>query len=238
MIFPKEHISYSSVNKYLDCPQKWYYDYVIAKDKKETSTALTLGSVYHEALEKLYLDGDYEGGLALFSQLASDSGRFAQKGIEMLRKCYENYYMSIYPQYQSRVEKVEVKDQISVPGIPIPLEYRMDLLTTDGVIIDHKTVGRMVPNIDYSLQFDLYAYAYYRMNGVLPSRVEYHIAYKDSGRVEVVGKVPRLCDMLRAISCVVGAYRGVENDIFYCKCGKQCNYCSHRELCESENGNI
>ena len=43
----KDHISYSSISKYLRCPRQWYYDYVVAPEEKEENLSLTLGTVYH-----------------------------------------------------------------------------------------------------------------------------------------------------------------------------------------------
>jgi len=234
----RDHISYSSVNKYLGCPKRWHYDYVIAPEKPKKSLALELGTRYHNAVEKLYTTGEYEEGLKILKEFASESGRFAQKDIKAVTECFKNYYLSVYPLYQSRVQSVELTGKVDVSGIKVPLEYRMDLVTTDGTIIDHKTVGRMHPRIDYSLQFDLYSYAYYKNYGVLPRTVEYHNAYKTTGGVEVVGKMPCISDMLKAIACVVGMVKSVEADIFMPKYSKACNYCPHREMCNREFGSI
>jgi len=234
----KDHLSYSSVNKYLQCPKRWHYDYVIAPGKMIKSLALGLGSVYHKALEILYTTGDMEVGRKMLVDFASENGRFAQKEIKAISTCFENYCREIYPQYQSRVEKVELIGRVDIAGVSVPLEYRMDLVTTDGVIVDHKTVGRMKPEIEYSFQFDLYAYAYYKVYRVFPKRVEYHNAYKSNGGVEVVGKSPRISDTFKAIECVSGALKGIENDIFMPKYGKQCNFCPHKEICDRQFGSI
>ena len=238
MDYPRDHLSYSAVNKYLQCPKRWHYDYVVAKDEKKESFALKLGSLYHSALEKLYITGEVAEGESMFTQFAGENGKFRQKEIEKTRMCFENYHDTIYPQYQTRVERIEVKDDVFISGLDIPLEYRIDLITTDGTLVDHKTVGRFAPDIEYSLQFDLYAYGYYQKYGVLPRSVEYHNAYKATGRVEVMKKIPRVSDMLKAVSCVAGAYRGVKEDIFIPKYSKACNYCPHREICDREFGMI
>lgn len=234
----RDHVSYSSISKYMQCSMRWYYDYVIAPDKKVDSLPIKIGTMYHSALEKLYLDRDYDGGLLLLENFAKENGRYAQKDIRAIINCYKDYYLRIYPLYQSRVEKVEVKSQVEIPGISVPLEYRMDLLTTDGTIVDHKTIGNMVPDIEYSLQFDLYSYVYYKEYGRLPSKVEYHEAYKNTGSVAVKSKIPNIADMMKAVSCAVGVVKAIESDIFIPYYGRQCSYCPHKELCDRENGNI
>lgn len=234
----KDHISYSSISKYLLCPKQWHYDYVIVPKEEKESLPLVLGSAYHNALEKLYLEKDYDSGLSEFDEVSANHGRKAHKDIENIKKCYEQYYLSVYPKYASRVESVELVGNVEITGVDVPLEYRMDLVTTDGVIVDHKTVGRVVPELEYSLQFDLYSYVFYKQNGVLPKGVEYHYAYKRNGRVEVVSKMPKISDMLKAVSCAEGMARGVESDNFMPKYGKHCNWCPHRELCDREFGLI
>ncbi len=234
----RDHISYSSISKYMKCSMRWYYDYVIAPEKKVESLPLKIGSAYHNAIEKLYIDRDYDGGLLLLEEFAKENGRYAQKDIGAIINCYKDYYLKVYPLYQSRVEKVEVKGYVDIPGIEVPLEYRMDLLTTDGVIADHKTIGRVVPGIEYSLQFDLYSYAYYKEYGRLPSKVEYHDAYKGTGSVAVRSKIPSISDMMKAVSCAVGVVKAIEADIFIPCYDKHCSYCPHKDMCDREHGSI
>lgn len=238
MNFPRDHLSYSSVSKYLQCPKRWHFDYVIVPEKKKEGLALGLGSVYHSAIEGLYTTGDFDNGKKLIVDFASQNGRFAQKEIEKIGVCFENYYRQIYPQYASRVERIEMKDKVEIGGVGVPLEYRIDLVTTDGVLVDHKTVGRMKPNISYSLQFDLYAYAYYRNYGTLPKRVEYHYAYKTTGGVESEGKSVKMAEVLKAVSCVQGVARGIKEDMFTPTYGKHCDFCPHKEICDREFGAI
>jgi putative RecB family exonuclease len=234
----RDHVSYSSISKYLLCPKRWYYDYVIAPDKPVKSLALDIGSAYHNAMEALYTTGEFDKGKLVLEELASENGRFAQKEISAVSLCYGNYYNEIYPKYQTRVERIELKDRVEIPGVDVPLEYRMDLITTDGVIVDHKTVGRMKPDISYSLQFDLYSYAYYKQYGVMPRGVEYHNAYKSNGKVEVISKIPTISEMLKAVDTAAGVVKSIENDLFYPKCSKACNYCPHKEMCDREYGLI
>lgn len=234
----KDHISYSSISKYLRCPRQWYYDYVVAPEKKEENLSLTLGTVYHTALERLYSERDYEAGLAAFNEISANHGRRAHREVEGIMECYKQYYLSVYPKYASRVESVELKGTVAIPGVEVPLEYRMDLVTTDGIIIDHKTVGRMEPDLEHSLQFDLYAYVFYKQNGVLPRGAEYHYAYKDSGKVKVVSKVPKISEMLKAVACAEGMAKGVEADNFMPTYGKHCEWCPYKELCDREFGLI
>lgn len=234
----RNHVSYSSISKYMKCSMQWYYDYVIAPEKKIETLPMKIGIAYHKALEKLYLDRDYDGGLLILEDLAKESGKYARRDISAIINCYKDYYLKVYPLYQSRVDRVEVEGSVNIPGIGVPLDYRMDLLTTDGIVIDHKTVGRIIPDIEYSLQFDLYAYAYYKEYGRLPSRVEYHNAFKNVGSVEVRSKIPNVVDMMKAVSCVVGVVKAIEADVFIPFYGRQCAHCPHKEMCDYEHGKI
>lgn len=236
MKLPRSHISYSAMSKYLECPKRWFYDYVMFADRRVESFALTLGSLYHDAVEGLYNTGEFEENLKKLEDYASEVPRFRQKEVKKVVECFKNYYMEVYPLYASRVEQVELKDEVSIAGVEVPMQFRMDLVTTDGIIVDHKTVGRFVPRLDYSMQFDLYAYAYYRKYGRLPRGIEYHYAYKLTGGVEVKSGVPTMSGMLKAVACVVGAVKGIKNDIFIPKYSKSCNYCPHKGDCDREYG--
>lgn len=238
MEYPRDHVSYSAISKYLRCPRQWYYDYVVAPQEKKEVFVLLLGTAYHDALENLYLTGKYQEGIDIILALKEKSSGFEHTHIDKTVTCYKNYYRSIYPKYQTRVQKVELKDNVDIAGVKIPLEYRMDLVTTDGVIVDHKTVGQRAPDIRYSFQFDLYSYAYFKEYGVMPRKVEYHCAYKSNGAVEVKDHIPTISNMLKAVDTVVGVASAIENDEVYPKAGKACNWCPHKEMCDREFGLI
>lgn len=47
--------SYSQMETFLQCPRRWYLDYLLGQRAFQTSEALALGSAVHETLEKYFL---------------------------------------------------------------------------------------------------------------------------------------------------------------------------------------
>ena len=241
--YPRNHFSYSAISAYLDCPMKWYYNYVVAPVREEEPFVFTLGTLYHNALETLYGNKDIQKGFDILNDgWAKANGKFEKKGVERIIKCYETYAADVYPLYESRTDIIEMTDRIDIEDIDVPFEFRIDLSTIDKAIIDHKTVGtthsKYKPNVDNSLQLNLYAYGYYVKTGFMPSRVEYHYAFKDTGNIQIASAIVNQRDMLKAVAIAKGVYKAIKNDVFYPSFKASCRNCPHEQLCTSNLGRI
>jgi len=139
------------------CPQQWYFRYVEGI-KSPPGFALLKGSAYHKALEinfsqKIVSGSDlrknelWEAFDSEFTQLLGSEtispepflteGKVRDSGIAMLGAYYDSGVMkSIFP------SKVEEELVVPIEGTDKSLKAIIDLQTTDGRVIDHKTASK------------------------------------------------------------------------------------------------
>jgi hypothetical protein len=86
-------------------------------------------------------------------------------------------YRDEMPDYKAGITEKHVVADI-VPGVK--LQGHIDLITKDGIIVDHKTAARRWP--EYRAHQDLQPTAYYilykSLRGEFPERFEFHIVTK------------------------------------------------------------
>lgn len=149
-----EHLSYSSITAYLDCPENWRRKY-IAKEPTMSSPALVFGSAFHGTIEKFVVEPatdilsiwsgawnkaiesqpifwgtdtpeeTYNDGVRMFSNAAL---------LEEVKK--------IKPGVDEAGAKIERKVELRVPGVPIPIIGYIDIILEDGTPADFKTSSR------------------------------------------------------------------------------------------------
>lgn len=236
MKYPKDHYSYSAFSKFSECPRRWYFDYVRYPEQKKEIFAFKLGSAYHDAIQKMYEGSPLEECLREFDNQMVVYSNKVRKQVDGIRKAIEYYHTSVYPIYRGRVNRVEMGENLKLLDIDIPFSFRIDLETSDGVLVDHKTVGGRAPSIEYSEQMDIYSGLYLTREGRLPRGVEYHLAYKKPGKkapVEVKTKIPQLTEVLKTVSKVRTSLYMIENDILPAQRGRHCGYCPFLGECDS-----
>lgn len=234
MLYPSEFIRYTSIMKYLTCPRQWYQDYVldIASAEQRDSLPLYLGTLFHESIEKLYETDNIEQAREVLFSAKNEQPRFRKVGIEKLERLLNNYHIEVYPRYQGRIQYIEHEYMCNIEGVSVPYRSKIDLITSDGLIIDLKTTGFKRPNLEHSLQLDLYSFGYYAEFGILPRGVEYHYADKETGRVEVVNRTVEAKDIMKAVGTVRMVMRGIEHDVFPQSYTERCKWCTHDEICD------
>lgn len=144
-------LSASAISTLFTCPEKFRLTYMLQQWGK-ASAATTLGNAYHYALQKNFeqkvyshkdlsladvLDAYEEGwGQALSKEeilwRSDDPGATKTLGAEMVKV----YHRKLSPLVQPIA--VEERFEQAVPGVPVPLVGRIDLMTSRS-IIDRKT---------------------------------------------------------------------------------------------------
>ena len=234
MEYPKDHFSYSAYAKFNECPRRWYFDYVKYPEEKVEIPAFALGIAYHEALAEMYRGKTLEDCKTTYADYLKGKNVSPQQH-EVLDKCLDYYYSNIYPQFRSKVDKVEEKLSVDIEGIGVKFEYIIDLKTVDGILVDHKTSGARAPSLNNSDQLDIYSYAYLVKNGRLPREVHYHVAYKSpkKNQVEIKSKMPKLSEVLKTVSNVRSCFNMIENDNLPARRGYHCRYCPFAAECDN-----
>jgi len=149
-----DHLSYSSIATYLQCPAAWRFKY-IEKIATPLATELIFGSAFHQAVENsIALGGnplehwsnawaaksteqeiDWDGDTpeSLFNQgIAMLSADDVIKTIKSIRTRYDS----------DGKPAIETKVELRVEGVPIPVIGFVDLLHEDGSVCDFKTSSR------------------------------------------------------------------------------------------------
>lgn len=149
-----EHLSYSSITAYLDCPENWRRKY-IAKEPTQSNPALAFGSAFHGTIETLVTKPE--------SDVLSTWGRAWNKAIEgqpifwgtdtpeeifndgvkmFSTPTILSEIKKIKPGIDSQGPKIERKVELKVPGVPIPVIGYIDIILDDGTPADFKTSAR------------------------------------------------------------------------------------------------
>lgn len=189
-------LSITKISTYLDCPRKfWYtYDMRILTPKNE---GFYFGSAIHEGLEAYYLGKDPMQGVknALFGAKRNISEE-AKEGIDLAKlKMEAKRIFSIYPQqapylkplFIEHIFKVQLVNPETQEKLPAMFVGKMDLITADGKVVDHKTASNSPGDFfdaRNTLQANGYSYAYLKMFEKLPSSFIINTIVKGNTRRE------------------------------------------------------
>lgn len=149
-----EHLSYSSISMYLDCPEAWRRKY-IAKEPTRTTSALAFGSAFHGTVERMIQNTKQdwqniwreEFGKAFTENITLEPGETPEQhyneGIRILsNKEVQTAINTIKPCRDSAGAMIERKVELHVPGVPVPVIGFIDVILEDGTPADFKTSAK------------------------------------------------------------------------------------------------
>lgn len=149
-----EHLSYSSISMYLDCPEAWRRKYIQQEPTKKTS-ALAFGSAFHGTVERIIQNTQCdwqsiwkeEFGKAFTEDTFLESDETPEQHYnEGLRILSNNEVQSaitaIKPRRDDAGAMIERKVELRVPGVPVPVIGYIDVVLEDGTPADFKTSAR------------------------------------------------------------------------------------------------
>lgn len=149
-----EHLSYSSITAYLDCPENWRRKY-IAKEPTQSSPALAFGSAFHSTIETLVTKPESDvlsiWGTSWAKTIEKEQifwgtdtpEAICNDGIRMFSNAaLLSEIKNIKPGVDDRGAKIERKVELRVPGVPIPVIGYIDIILADGTPADFKTSAR------------------------------------------------------------------------------------------------
>ena len=138
------YLSISQIKLFKAYRRAYELKYVEGLEPVETATALQVGTNYHEKLEQLYRDGDF------------DDSDFSKE--PAMATAYKSY---IYPKV--KIAMPEEWERYEDGGVP--LIGRVDGITEDGILVEHKTTSLDPAEYEYNLQWDEQILAYMLMTG-------------------------------------------------------------------------
>lgn len=162
-------LSPTSLTTFMDCSAKWFYRKVLNLPETRGS-ALGLGSAVHEALaenfrQKIETKEDLptEGVTALFvdafSRQLDSIVLQADESADELKQMGETLVRVYMDQAAPSIEPAAVEQAVEGLIGDVPVHGYIDILTTDGTVIDIKTASKKPSGItsDHRLQLTTYA---------------------------------------------------------------------------------
>ena len=184
------HLSHSQLDTFLNCPQRYRYQYVVGAPWEHLPASLAFGRAIHAAVAHYYrhvkhfgvplplgvlkgcFDGEFKEALAQGPEVLYKEGEsersLRQKGIALL----EVFHAKARPQTVEAVEMpflVDLVDPATGAVLHVKLAGVFDLIESDGsgnvTIADLKTSNRRYAEnqVENHLQATLYAYALRRL---------------------------------------------------------------------------
>ena len=163
-----EVLSPTQVRTYLDCSARWWFKYGLELPESKTGS-LALGSAVHRALEANFRDKletkedlPVEGVVSLFKiawkdQCAETEFRDEENPAEMGRMgedLVRKYMSEAAPQIEPAAVELDVEGKIG----EVKVRGRVDLLDTEGTVVDVKTSARKPSGISPEYAFQLATY--------------------------------------------------------------------------------
>lgn len=139
-------LSVSRIKLFKACRRAYQLKYIYGLEPVQKAEALAVGESYHEKLEQLYETGEVD-----ISDFSKESA---------MALAYKKY---VYPFF--KVKAVEKWEKIDLPDGNIMIG-RVDGISDDGKLVEHKTTSISPLEYQYNLQWDEQISAYMLMTGM------------------------------------------------------------------------
>lgn len=219
-----DHLSYSSISMYLDCPEAWRRKYIAGEPTRKTG-ALAFGSAIHNTIERIVQGGDVLGTWkeefekSYTEDVIFDEGDTREanynEGVRLLTNTdIQNVIRSIVP-YSP--EHIEYKVELRVPGVPIPIIGYIDIILTDGTPADFKTSARSwtQDQANNSLQTLFYLAALNQMGWDINWRFRHYVFVKTkTPQVQILEHEHKPGELFFLFEMVRRVWEGISKEYF------------------------
>lgn len=233
------------------CPRQYYYRYVLGI-KSKPGAALSLGSGVHTSLEHNYTQkieshndrplSEVQEVFAASLETRKDDTSWTDMKYEKALDIGTNLIREYQTYYAPQIQPVAVEKEflISLPGVSKPIKGFIDIIDDNGIIRDHKVVGRAKKkrDLETSLQLGIYSMAYKEDNGKLPNMVSFDCLVKTAkGKVEQVGMKPEEDRLMRTLRIIQDLDKQIQAMLFPANeegwwCSKK--WCGYYDRCQKE----
>lgn len=218
-----DHLSYSSISRYLKCGKQWKYRY-IDKLQEESSEALLFGSAWHEFIKKYLLTPKHNAVLDViwietveqdkYHNLPILIGGLGDKMLvsQDITNAIEDLSGTV------NIESLEMETELHIPGVPVPVIGFIDMIQNDGIPIDIKTASRKwtQEQADTSLQPTFYLAALEQLQMVkLPARFKFMVFTKTKNPAVQVLETTRTHEDVFALYGLIGeVWQAIQREVF------------------------
>src|SRR5712692_9657682 len=253
-----DSISVSQINLYRTCSLKYRFQYIDQLPKLTRPAALVFGSAVHAALEWLHKarkageQPPLEDLLRVFeadwhaqcldveiSFPDTSAAQFLVKGKELLSAYYHTRSRPV--QDAEVFFQVPLVNPVTSEVLEVPLRGVMDLIETDGTLVEFKTSVRRVPVADLpdNVQLTAYSYAYELLFGRAPTALHLvNLVRTRNPTIEThtTEREPR--DYERLFYLAKEVHRGIQASVFIPNRGCWlCKDCEYERDCREWTGN-
>jgi len=252
-----KHLSYSSINHYLNCSRSWRYRYVNKLDEGK-SEALLFGSAWHKMIGNMvngtldhmlaWRDGlteslpdDIEDGQSWITNINLLGSRIlaeseVRQHIKNLKPSYHEISTGEYAPY------LEHKFEFTIPQVEVPVIGYIDMINEDMTPIDFKTSSRRwtQKRADNDLQATFYIAGMHSQGLIksdqFPYPFEYHVFTKTKNpEVQVLRTYRTAEQVLELFELIKMVWDAMKSQMYLPNPnGWQCSekYCSFWQHCE------
>lgn len=211
-----DHLSFSSISRYLKCGKQWKYRY-IEKLQEESSEALEFGSAWHDMIAMHLADTRYDVDKCweMAYEKKQLNGELVQLGQKMLTSpdiVQTIQGLSVKP------ESLEMKTELTMPGISVPIVGYIDMIQNDGIPIDIKTSNSRwsQEKADSDLQPTFYLAALEQLQMVkLPAKFKFLVFTKTKNPTVQILETTRTHEDVFALYSLVGeVWQAIQREVF------------------------
>lgn len=238
-----DHLSYSSISAYLDCPENWRRKY-IAKEPTQSSPALAFGSAFHGTIEKLVVNQTPEiNPLSIYPEHAiyhekslwqiefekATTGQSIFWGLDTPEAIYNDgirmfsnplilsELKKIAPGIDEQGHKIERQVELRVPGVPVPIIGYIDIILDDGTPADFKTSAKSWTDdkAQESLQSLFYLAAMNQMGIPVNWKFKHIVFVKTKEpKVQMLEHSHKPGELFFLFDLISRVWRGIEHEVF------------------------
>lgn len=247
-----DHLSSSQIKLYLQCPQKYRFQYIDLIPKTFRSSALAFGSAFHSALSWFHKSRLSNGEATLeklckvfeadlFSQQVEADVRFKEGDDDMKLAVMGREMLSLY--FKQPIPKIKgsevpfvvpLTNPVTGREVGINLEGFFDLVEADDTIVEFKTSATVMSAFDIHtmLQLSAYGYAFITLYRKQPRAFKVLNFIKNKKpRLEVTETRRTKEDYEVFVSLAEQTLRAIQNGLFYPRTGFWCKECEYQALC-------
>ncbi|MBI1805081.1 MAG: PD-(D/E)XK nuclease family protein [Ignavibacteriae bacterium] len=248
-----DHLSSSQLRLYLQCPQKYQFQYIDLIPKTFRASALAFGSAIHSALSwfhKAELTGAKVSQEQLakifetdwYSQKADEDIHFKDSDDDMKLVVMGRELLSLYQRQPQRPQVKGSEIPFVIPLVSptdgrelgINLEGYFDVIERDDTIVEFKTSAQVMTSFDIQsmMQLTAYGYAFKRLYGRPPKGFKVINFIKNKKpRIEVTETRRNDEDYEVFFHLVEQILKAITEGIFYPRAGFWCKECEYAHLC-------
>ncbi|MCK4836063.1 MAG: PD-(D/E)XK nuclease family protein [Candidatus Aminicenantes bacterium] len=248
MDLPRGYISYSQINTYQNCPQKYYFSY-IEEISPPVNEKIFLGVVFHATLEH-YFNQKISGNeikkqelVTLFCEKFrtlreereifwdSSQAEIEDRGISFIKYFENNLAPGITPLM------VEKELEVELAEVGVRLKGILDLVEQDFSITDFKTTNakwsgsRMKRSF---LQMVIYKYLFEQSFGLINPKLKLKILYANPSKNVKYQEVflnPDDIDLKQMFKIIHYVVENISKGVFYKNESYICGFCEFNDIC-------